>query len=75
MFKTSNHGLAAAFMMNGHQPVRAFRDSERDKPALEFEKTSALMAVFDAWKDRKLVGVLPDFNDAMFEVRNKLREV
>lgn len=74
MFSTANQGLAAVFMMNGHEPVRAFRD-DRDKAALEFEKTPGLMRLFASWRAKEVTGNLAEFNDMMFEVRGRLREV
>lgn len=73
-FTTANRGLAAALILNGHQPVRATRN-DAGKPALEFEKTDAMMTIFGMWKDAKLVGKLTAYNDCMFEVHKLLKEV
>lgn len=73
-FNTSNRGLAAAFMINGHRPLQAVRN-DRDKPSLDFERTDSLMDVFGKYKDGTLVGNLAKFNEAMFEVGRLIREL
>lgn len=73
-FNTANRGLAAVFLMNEFEIVDT-QLNDKGKPSLNFEKTDRLREIFKLWQDRKLVGNLTDFNDALFKVHTAMKEV
>lgn len=72
LFNTSNRGLAAALIMNDYTIV-GIELNDKGKPSVNFTKDERLMEIFRLWRDRKLVGDLAAFNDALFQVHTTLK--
>lgn len=72
-FTTRNRGLAAAFLVNGFEPERIYKN-DQGSIILEYVESLALRDVFESWRGRTLVVNAQSYNDASYGIRDRIKK-